>query len=134
VILHVDPSGPVPPYEQIRAQLAGLIASGALAPGARLPAIRQLAGDLGIAPGTVGRAYRELETGGLVTSRGRHGTRVVDRLPDLAPALDAVDVDEAAATYVTTALRRGADLTHALDAVRRAFGRAQSGPLTLGDT
>lgn len=132
MILHVDPSGPVPPYEQIRAQLAGLIASGALAPGARLPAIRQLAGDLGIAPGTVGRAYHELEAGGLVTSRGRHGTRVVDRLPELAPT---ADVDEAAATYVTAALRRGADLTHALDAVRRAFSRAQSGPLTTwGDT
>jgi DNA-binding transcriptional regulator YhcF (GntR family) len=76
VILEVDATGPVPPYEQIRAQISQLAASGARPVGSRLPTIRQLAGDLGLAPGTVARAYRELEAAGVVTSRVRHGTVV----------------------------------------------------------
>ena len=59
----------IPPYEQLRRQLAQLIGSGALAPGQRLPPSRQLAGDLGIAVGTVARTYRELEADGLITAR-----------------------------------------------------------------
>jgi GntR family transcriptional regulator len=67
--LRVDLSSPVPVYEQIRSQVAALVAVGALAPGDRLPASRDLARDLGIAVGTVQRAYRELEASGVVTSR-----------------------------------------------------------------
>ncbi len=74
--LQVDTSSPVPPYEQIRAQLQTMVTSGALPEGTRLPPIRQLAGDLGLATNTVGRAYHELELEGLVETRGRHGTVV----------------------------------------------------------
>jgi GntR family transcriptional regulator len=76
VILEIEASSAVPPYEQIRAQIADLAAAGQLPVGARLPTIRQLAGDLGLAPGTVARAYRELEAAGVVTSRVRHGTTI----------------------------------------------------------
>lgn len=79
MILEVDTTAPVPPYEQIRRQIAELAESGALPVGTRLPTIRQLAGDLGIAPGTVARAYRELESEGVVVSRVRHGTTVAAR-------------------------------------------------------
>jgi GntR family transcriptional regulator len=72
----VDLSRPVPPYEQLRAQVSGQVASGELAPGSRLPAVRQLAGDLGVAAGTVARAYSELESCGVVISHGRRGTFV----------------------------------------------------------
>jgi DNA-binding transcriptional regulator YhcF (GntR family) len=64
--LIVDTADPTPPYEQLRRQLAGLIRSGVLEPGGRLPPLRQLAADLGLAVGTVARAYRELESAGLV--------------------------------------------------------------------
>ena len=77
--LQVDTSSPVPPYEQIRAQLQTMVTSGALPEGTRLPPIRQLAGDLGLATNTVGRAYHELEREGLVEARGRHGTIVRGR-------------------------------------------------------
>jgi DNA-binding transcriptional regulator YhcF (GntR family) len=73
----------IPPYEQIRAQIASLIAAGALAPGTRLPTVRSLAADLGIAAGTVARAYKELEQSGLLETRRRNGT-VVAGMP--APA------------------------------------------------
>ena len=63
-------------YEQLRRQLVGMIAAGDL-PGRRPAAsLRQLAGDLGLAVGTVARSYRELEAAGLVTSRRGGGTRV----------------------------------------------------------
>ena len=73
-LLQVDLTSPVPPYEQLREQIAGLIATGGLQAGQRLPPVRQLAADLGLASGTVARSYRELEHAGLVQGRGRHGT------------------------------------------------------------
>ncbi|MBT2585795.1 GntR family transcriptional regulator [Arthrobacter sp. ISL-95] len=73
----VDLADPVPPFEQIRRQLSSLIAVGALEPGSRLPTVRSLAADLGIAAGTVARAYKELEQQGLIESRRRNGTVVV---------------------------------------------------------
>lgn len=51
----VDVLDPTPPYEQLRRQLADLVGSGVLASGDRLPPVRQLAADLGLAPGTVAR-------------------------------------------------------------------------------
>ncbi|HEY1573876.1 MAG TPA: GntR family transcriptional regulator [Pseudonocardiaceae bacterium] len=74
--LRIDLASPVPPYEQLRGQIADLIALGSLRPDARLPSVRQLAADLGLAGGTVARAYRELEAADLVEGRGRHGTVV----------------------------------------------------------
>jgi DNA-binding transcriptional regulator YhcF (GntR family) len=82
MILRVRTDSPVPPYEQLRAQIATMVASGVLAPGARLPTIRQLASDLGLAGGTVTRAYRELERDGVITGRGRHGAYVRERPAD----------------------------------------------------
>ena len=49
----VDVLDPTPPYEQLRRQLADLIGSGVLSAGDRLPPVRQLAADLGLAVGTV---------------------------------------------------------------------------------
>jgi GntR family transcriptional regulator len=74
--LRVTTTDPTPPYEQLRRQLAELIRSGVLASGDRLPPLRQLASDLGLAVGTVARTYRELEAAGLVASRRGGGTRV----------------------------------------------------------
>ncbi|MBX9247016.1 GntR family transcriptional regulator, partial [Actinotalea ferrariae] len=85
--LRVDLTAPTPVYEQIRAQVAGLVAVGALAAGERLPASRDLARDLGVAVGTVQRAYRELEAAGVVTSRRRTGTVVAPR--DVVPGAPA---------------------------------------------
>jgi DNA-binding transcriptional regulator YhcF (GntR family) len=78
ITVTVDTGSPVPPFEQVRAQLAEAIRTGALDPGTRLPTVRQLAGDLGLAPNTVARAYRSLDDDGLVDADGRRGTRVAD--------------------------------------------------------
>jgi DNA-binding transcriptional regulator YhcF (GntR family) len=66
----------VPPFEQVRAQIAAQVTDGHLVAGTRLPTVRRLADDLGLAVNTVARAYRELEASGLVETRGRGGTVV----------------------------------------------------------
>ena len=82
--ISLDAASPVPPFEQIRSRVAELIVSGALTGGQRLPAVRQLAGDLRVAPGTVARAYKELETAGLLITRRGAGTRVAPGWPTSA--------------------------------------------------
>lgn len=63
-------------YEQLVAQAKEAVATGKLSPGDRLPTVRQLADELDIAPGTVARAYSELERLGVVITEGKRGTRV----------------------------------------------------------
>jgi GntR family transcriptional regulator len=121
VIVRVDATSPVPPYEQLREQIAVSISGGALPPGHRLPPIRQLAADLDLAPGTVARAYRELETAGLVVSRGRRGTRVAEALPPPDAGARSARLDEAAQAFALTAAQLGADTAAAVAAVERAF-------------
>jgi GntR family transcriptional regulator len=118
VILEIEPRSAVPPYEQLRQQVTALVLGGALAPGDRLPAIRQLAGDLGLAGGTVARAYRELEADGVVMTQGRHGTVIAG--PPRHPGPPA-DLLAAAGKYAAQAARTGASLEDALTAVRVAF-------------
>ena len=72
----LDSSSGAPPFEQVRTQIAAAIERGDLAPAERLPPVRTLAADLGLAVNTVARSYRELELQGLVSTEGRHGTFV----------------------------------------------------------
>ena len=78
--IFVDLNAALPPYAQIRTQISSLISLGELPAGSKLPTVRALATDLGVASGTVARAYKELEADGLVTSRRRAGT-VVNSVP-----------------------------------------------------
>jgi DNA-binding transcriptional regulator YhcF (GntR family) len=120
VSVTVDPGSPTPPYEQIRAQIVTMIEAGTLAAGAQLPTIRQLAADLGLAANTVARAYRELETGGWVVSRVRHGTTVAARAP-LPEADVRRRLHEAAQAYATLAHQLGVDPDEATQTVRSAL-------------
>jgi DNA-binding transcriptional regulator YhcF (GntR family) len=116
-----DPGSPVPPYEQVRAQLARQVQAGELVPGTRLPTVRRLAGDLGLAVNTVARAYRELERDGLVVTRGRNGT-VVAASPDESVALDA------AADYAARVRGLGLSTERALELVRGVLEASDPGP------
>ncbi len=69
-------TGSAAPAEQIRDQIRGLIAAGRLGAAERLPSVRQLAKDLGVAPGTVAKAYKTLEAEGFISTRTGGGTRV----------------------------------------------------------
>lgn len=100
MILQVDPAQSTPAYEQLCEQLADAILGGQLQAGERLAPIRQLAKDLCLAPGTVARAYRELEQRNLIASHGRQGTIVVGRSEG-----EAVRADEITAIVDTCATR-----------------------------
>jgi GntR family transcriptional regulator len=102
--IEVDLTSSVPPYEQIRLQVGAHVAAGRLRSGDRLPTIRALAADLGVAAGTVARAYRELEAAGVVATRRRTGTVVAEGTADVAREVrDAADrlVDVARAAGLT---------------------------------
>lgn len=106
----VDTSSPVPPFEQIRAGIAELIALGVLTPQTPLPSVRQLATDLGLAPGTVQHAYNELRTAGLVCTRSRQRV-VVASSPHPIEGIGARhrEVATAARRYVEQCRHLGAD-------------------------
>jgi GntR family transcriptional regulator len=76
VQIHISSSDGVPIYLQIANQVKYLVASGRLLPGEELPPIRVLAERLLVNPNTVARAYRELETAGVVAKRRTVGTYV----------------------------------------------------------
>jgi GntR family transcriptional regulator len=78
VQIHISATDGVPIYQQIVNQVKYLIASGRLAPGEEMPPIRVLAERLLVNPNTVARAYRELETAGVVEKRRTAGTYVSD--------------------------------------------------------
>ena len=82
---------PTPPYEQVRREIVEQVRSGEIAPGDKLPAIRVLAGDLGLAAGTVARAYKLLEEAQIIVTRRGAGTTV-------APGAVAASERSAAAT------------------------------------
>jgi|tagenome__1003787_1003787.scaffolds.fasta_scaffold19521752_2 DNA-binding transcriptional regulator YhcF (GntR family) len=119
MIVSVDLDSPLPPYEQIRAQITTMAASGVLPPGSRLPAIRQLAADLGLATGTVARAYRELETAGVILTRGRHGTHIAVP-PALTPQQRDDQLRTAAASYARHAAQLGVSPEEMIRALRHA--------------
>lgn len=120
-MLRVDADHGPPPYEQLRSQLADLIADGAIGAGHRLPAIRQLAGDLGLAAGTVARAYSELECAGLVHSRRGGGTRVADTVPTVSEVERDQRLVEHARVFARHAHLLGTSSRAALDAVAQAL-------------
>lgn len=115
-MMNIDASSPVPPFEQLRAQVVGAVSTGELAAGARLPTVRRLADDLGIAPGTVARAYRELEASGIIETRGRNGTFVAF---DADPARQ--QLQRAAAAFVAQVRDLRLDAEEALAAVAAAL-------------
>jgi DNA-binding transcriptional regulator YhcF (GntR family) len=80
-LIAVKPDLETPPYLQIFEQVRAAIERGQLTPDTALPTVRQLAGDLGVAPNTVARAYADLQSGGWLVSEGRRGTRVASKVP-----------------------------------------------------
>lgn len=110
-MISIDHLSAVPPFEQIRQQLAGLVRIGSLPPGHRLPSVRQLAGDLSLGTGAVARAYLELEKAGVI-STSRRGTVVCEG------QAASVEVTEAAGDYVRASQDAGLSADEAVSALR----------------
>jgi GntR family transcriptional regulator len=120
VIITVDPRSHVPPYEQVCGQIRDLVRSKALPPGHRMPPVRRLAGDLGLAPNTVARAYRQLESEDVLEGRGSRGTFVT------VIAEETSSPQAAAREYVIRASRSGWDRDAAIALVAAIWDAAEA--------
>lgn len=111
----------VPLFEQLRRRILEMVDGGVLAVGAKLPSVRALAGDLGVAPHTVARAYRELEEAGVLATAGRAGTTVAPR--------DRRDEEltTAAAAFADVVASRGCSLAEAVALLSAAYESRGSG-------
>lgn len=112
----VDHQASTPPFEQVRAQVVDAVNAGRVAAGERLPTVRALATELGLAVNTVAKAYRELEHDAVIETRGRSGTFI-------APQGDAAHrgLQGAAAEYAAVARRLGVPADEALEIARTAL-------------
>lgn len=118
--LRIDPRDPRPPFEQLRSQLIDQIMGRELPAGAKLPPVRRLAEELGLAPNTVARAYRELEAEGYLITQGRNGTIVAP----VAAVDEAAQsrAEQLAAEYVAGMRELGLGSDAILGEARRALG------------
>lgn len=73
-MIPIDHDSPTPPFEQLRIGIIDRVRSGELVAGTKIPTVRSLAAELGLAPNTVARAYRELEQQAVIETRGRKGS------------------------------------------------------------
>lgn len=119
--IHIDDSAP--PFEQVRVQISEQARSGVLPVGYRLPTVRGLAESLGLAANTVAKAYRALESDGVIETRGRNGTYVA-----AAGSAAEREAASAAQAYAERVRRLGLDEDTALrtvrDALRAGYGAA----------
>jgi GntR family transcriptional regulator len=123
--IRLDRSSPTPLSTQLREAIATRVASGRLAPGERLPTVRDLAARLDLAPNTVAKAYRELEAAGHLVGRGRRGTFVADAPPE-TPGDAQAGLEDAARAFARRARRLGVSPERAVAAARRALRDARA--------
>src|SRR5260370_3538094 len=97
-----NPDSSSPLYRQLYLQVRDLIESGRIARGARLPATRELAGQLGLNRTTVSAAYELLETEGLITGHVGRGSFVAD-LPEAGSGLAWREILEPSAPILPSA-------------------------------
>jgi len=105
--LVVDDTSESPPYRQIVEQIRAAIERGELQPEMPLSPVRQLAGDLGVAPNTVARAYAELQTEGWLVGDGRRGTRVASQIPRQDRHARARSLGESVDRFLASLQNRG---------------------------
>jgi GntR family transcriptional regulator len=121
--LRIDPADATPIWSQIEEGLRRLVASGALAPGAAVPSVRDLARELRINPATVAKAYQRLTEAGILTVRRGDGTYVADKPPAMSKAERARLLRDAAIRYASLAATLGVSVEEAAEAVEAAFAK-----------
>ncbi|MET4001880.1 DNA-binding transcriptional regulator YhcF (GntR family) [Arthrobacter sp. UYCu511] len=122
ILMHrwrLDTESTVPPFEQVRLRILDLASSGDLAVGTKLPSVRALATDLGVAANTVARAYRELEQAGIVLTAGRSGTAIASGGDKIA-----AQVAEAAEAFAAVVRELGVSQAKALRILTAALERS----------
>ncbi len=119
--IHISPKDGVPIYLQIVRQVRYLAASGRLEEGEKLPPVRKLAEKLLVNPNTVARAYRELETEGVLRTRRGAGVFVagkgspLGRPEQLRILRERIDMLLSEARQMNIAIEEVVELVHERD-------------------
>ena len=124
--IHISTTDGVPIYQQVVNQIKYLVAAGRLVAGEELPAIRVLADRLLINPNTVARAYRELETAGIVEKRRTAGTYVSDQGSPLARRERVKILSDRIDALVAEALHMNISLDDVIKLVRQRHAALQT--------
>lgn len=122
--LRVDPSSAEPLFAQIVSGVKHAVATGRLAPGDRLPSVRELARELVINPNTIAKAYDTLESEGVTISRHGAGTFVAERRAALSGDEQRRRIREALTALLTDAVHLGlreSDVRREFDAALHRF-------------
>jgi GntR family transcriptional regulator len=120
-MLTVDPRDPLPLWRQLEEGVRNLVASGALAAGAVVPSVRELARDLAVNPATIAKAYQRLCDAGVLEVRRGEGTFVAAGAPKLPRPERRRRLAGAARRYAAHATTLGLGTEEAVDAVRDAY-------------
>jgi GntR family transcriptional regulator len=119
MLLRVDPLAPQPVFEQLVFQVKSAVAKGVLAPGDRLPSVRELAKTVAVNPNTIVRALEALEREGVIVRRQGAGCFIAEPTRDRTVKARRRQLEEMLASVVTEAFHlgfRGDEVRAALDA------------------
>ena len=125
--LRIDPADSRPIWRQIEESVRHLVASGALAAGAPVPSVRDLARDLQVNPATVSKAYQRLTDAGVLTVRRGEGTYVSDAPPELPAVERNRRLLQGALRYASLAVTIGAGRDEASETLEEAWRSLSSG-------
>ncbi len=124
----------VPIYQQIINQVKYMVASGRMVPGDELPAIRVLAEQLVVNPNTVARAYRELETLGIVTSRHGSGTYISETGSPLKQTELLKNIQDRADSLLSDGLQMGLTLEEMQEILQKRYELMQTPEGNTGES
>ena len=119
----IKPADAAPIWRQIEEGMRRLITVGALAPGAAVPSVRDLARELRVNPATVSRAYQRLTDAGVLSVKRGDGTYVADEPAQLKKSERHELLRDAAARYASAALSAGVELDEAAAELEAAWQR-----------
>ena len=125
--LRIDPADPRPIWRQIEESVRHLVASGALAAGAPVPSVRDLARDLQVNPATVSKAYQRLTDAGVLAVRRGEGTYVSETPPDLSSRERGKRLLQGATRYASLAVTLGASREETGEVLEEAWSGLAAG-------
>ena len=123
MLIGIDPAAQVPLGDQVAAAVRRNIATGAIGPGDRLPAARDLAASLDVNVHTVLRGYQQLRDEGLIELRRGRGAVV-----SATATADELELAEATGRLVAAARRLGLAEADVLETVQQALRRPTTAP------
>lgn len=125
--IHLSSADGTPYYLQVVNQIKFLVASGGLVAGEQLPSVRKLSEQLTITPNTVARAYRELESAGVVTTRRGAGVFVSDNGSPLSRKEQTRLLNQRLDALLTESVQLGVDIETLVQLLRKRSRKFESG-------